>query len=46
MLPAPIANDWVGYNAFDNKGELLDEARNWDQTKKASKKRTTTKRAN
>ena len=22
MLPAPIANDWVGYNAFDNKGEL------------------------
>ena len=46
MLPAPIANDWVGYNAFDNKGELLDEARSWDQTKKASKKRTTTKRAN
>ena len=46
MLPAPIANDWVGYNAFDNKGELLDEARNWDQTKKASKKRAATKRTN
>jgi len=25
MLQAPIASDWVGYNAYDNQGELMTE---------------------
>ena len=44
MLPAPIAGDWVAYNAFDNKGELLDAARAWDQVKPATKRRTAKKK--
>ena len=29
MKTAPIANDWIKYNDFDNKGELLESARIW-----------------
>jgi len=31
MLSAPIALDWVGYNTYDNQGELMSEEE-WDQT--------------
>jgi len=31
MLSAPIALDWVGYNTYDNQGELMSE-QEWDQT--------------
>ena len=31
MLSAPIALDWVGYNAYDNQGELMSE-QEWDST--------------
>lgn len=31
MLSAPIALDWVGYNSYDNQGELMSE-QEWDQT--------------
>merc|ERR1739838_720383 len=31
MLSAPIALDWVGYNSYDNQGELMTE-QEWDQT--------------
>ena len=31
MLHSPITGDWVEYNAFDNKGELLESARGWDK---------------
>jgi len=30
MLSAPIALDWVGYNSYDNQGELMSE-QEWDQ---------------
>merc|ERR1719471_2824660 len=30
MLSAPIALDWVGYNSYDNQGELMTEAE-WDK---------------
>merc|ERR1712212_974178 len=29
MLSAPIALDWVGYNSYDNQGELMTE-KEWD----------------
>ena len=31
MLSAPIALDWVGYNSYDNQGELMSE-QEWDST--------------
>ena len=31
MLSAPIALDWVGYNSYDNQGELMSE-KEWDDT--------------
>merc|ERR1712024_373463 len=31
MLSAPIALDWVGYNTYDNQGELMTE-KEWDST--------------
>lgn len=31
MLSAPIALDWVGYNTYDNQGELMSEEE-WNQT--------------
>jgi len=31
MLSAPIALDWVGYNSYDNQGELMSE-QEWDET--------------
>jgi len=31
MLSAPIALDWVGYNTYDNLGELMSE-KEWDET--------------
>lgn len=31
MLSAPIALDWVGYNSYDNQGELMSE-KEWDET--------------
>jgi len=31
MLSAPIALDWVGYNSYDNLGELMSE-KEWDET--------------
>merc|ERR1719166_567515 len=30
MLSAPIALDWVGYNSYDNQGELMTE-KEWDE---------------
>lgn len=30
MLSAPIALDWVGYNTYDNQGELMSEEE-WDK---------------
>lgn len=30
MLSAPIALDWVGYNSYDNQGELMTE-QEWDK---------------
>jgi len=30
MLSAPIALDWVGYNTYDNQGELMTE-KEWDE---------------
>merc|ERR1712227_1117094 len=30
MLSAPIALDWVGFNSYDNQGELMTEAE-WDK---------------
>ena len=29
MMYAPIAHDWVAYNTFDNRGELVESARAW-----------------
>jgi len=29
IMYAPIAHDWLEYNTFDNRGELLEAARNW-----------------
>jgi len=31
MLSAPIALDWVGYNSYDNQGELMSETE-WNKT--------------
>jgi len=31
MLSAPIALDWVGFNSYDNQGELMTE-QEWDET--------------
>jgi len=31
MLSAPIALDWVGFNSYDNQGELMTE-KEWDET--------------
>ena len=31
MLSAPIALDWVGFNTYDNQGELMTEEE-WDKT--------------
>ena len=31
MLSAPIALDWVGYNTYDNLGELMSE-KEWNET--------------
>lgn len=31
MLSAPIALDWVGYNSYDNQGELMSEEE-WNKT--------------
>ena len=31
MLSAPIAHDWVGFNTYDNQGELMTEEE-WDKT--------------
>merc|ERR1719461_1658688 len=31
MLSAPIALHWVGYNSYDNQGELMSE-QEWDET--------------
>merc|ERR1712012_1306638 len=31
MLSAPIALDWVGYNSYDNQGELMTE-KEWDES--------------
>jgi len=31
MLSAPIALDWVGYNTYDNQGEVMSEEE-WNQT--------------
>ena len=47
MLHSPITGDWVEYNAFDNKGELLDSARSWDAVKPKKKraKASTAKKA-
>ena len=31
MLSAPIALAWVGFNSYDNQGELMGE-KEWDET--------------
>jgi len=31
MLSAPIALDWVGYNSYDNQGEVMSEEE-WNKT--------------
>ena len=31
MLSAPIALDWVGFNTYDNQGEVMSEEE-WNQT--------------
>jgi hypothetical protein len=31
MLSAPIALDWVGYNTYDNQGEVMSEE-SWNKT--------------
>jgi len=36
MLSAPIALDWVGYNSYDNQGEIMSE-KEWDETVRGKK---------
>jgi acyl-CoA oxidase len=36
MLSAPIALDWVGYNTYDNQGEVMSE-KEWDETVRGKK---------
>jgi len=36
MLSAPIALDWVGYNTYDNQGEVMSE-KEWNETVREKK---------
>ena len=39
MLSAPIALDWVGYNSYNNQGELMSE-KEWDETVRKAQDKT------